>query len=94
MNHKTHSYLMVGLLAVGAVLFFSGGVGGGALFLLWPLLCMGSMFAMIWFMGGWAAARPSTPTTTARRTPTTRSRSACASRRTGAGPAGPAPSVP
>lgn len=52
MNHKTHSYLMVGLLAVGAVLFFSGGVGGGALFLLWPLLCMGSMFAMMWFMSG------------------------------------------
>jgi hypothetical protein len=52
MSHKTHSYLMVGLLAVGAVLFFSGGVGGGALFLLWPLLCMGMMFAMMWFMGG------------------------------------------
>lgn len=52
MNHKTHSYLVVGLLAVGAVLFFSGGVRGGALFLLWPLLCMGSMFAMMWFMGG------------------------------------------
>ena len=52
MNHKTHSYLMVGLLAVGAVLFFSGGVPGGALFLLWPLLCMGMMFAMMWSMGG------------------------------------------
>ena len=52
MNHKTHSYLMIGLLAVGAVLFFSGGVGGGALFLLWPLLCMGMMFGMMWFMGG------------------------------------------
>lgn len=52
MTHKTHSYVMVGLLAVGAVLFLSGGVGGGALFLLWPLLCMGSMFAMMWFMGG------------------------------------------
>jgi hypothetical protein len=52
MSHKTHSYLMIGLLAVGAVLFFSGGVGGGALFLLWPLLCMAMMFGMMWFMGG------------------------------------------
>ena len=57
MNHKTHSYLMVGLLAVGAVLFFSGIAGGGALFLLWPLLCMGMMFGMMWFMGG-MSSRP------------------------------------
>ena len=59
MTHKTHSYFMVGLLAVGAVLFFSGVVGGGALFLLWPLLCMGGMFAMMWFMGGGMSSRPS-----------------------------------
>jgi hypothetical protein len=51
-SHKSHSYLMVGLLVVGAALFFSGGVGGGALFLLWPLACMGMMFAMMWGMGG------------------------------------------
>ena len=51
MNHKTHSYLMVGLLAVGAGLYLSGGVGGGAL-LLWPLLCMGMTFGMMRSMGG------------------------------------------
>ena len=54
MSRKTHSYLMVGLLAVGAVLFFSGGVGGGALLLLRPVLCM-EMIAMMWFMGGMAS---------------------------------------
>lgn len=52
MTRTTHFSLMLGLLAVGALLFFSGGVGGGALFLLWPLLCLGSMVAMMWFMGG------------------------------------------
>ena len=52
MSHKTHAYLMIGLLAAGAVLFASGGVGGGTLFLLWPLLCVGMMLAMLWSMGG------------------------------------------
>lgn len=52
MNHQKHFYVMVGLLVVGAALFFSGGVGGGALFLLWPLACMGMMFAMMWGMTG------------------------------------------
>lgn len=52
MTHKTHSYFMVGLLVVGAALFFSGGVDGGALFLLWPLVCMGMMAAMMFGMSG------------------------------------------
>jgi len=28
------------------------GVGGGAVFLLWPLACMAMMVAMMWGMGG------------------------------------------
>ena len=52
MNHKTHSYLMIALLIAGAALFLSGGVGGGALFLLWPLACVGMMVAMMWSAGG------------------------------------------
>lgn len=45
-----HSYLMIGLVVVGAALLLSG-TGGGVVFLLWPLACMGMMFAMMWFMG-------------------------------------------
>lgn len=52
MNHKTHSYLMIGLVVAGAVFFFSGVVDGGALFLLWPLACVAMMVAMMWGMGG------------------------------------------
>lgn len=52
MSHKTHSYVMVALLVVGAASFFTGDVQGGVLVLLWPLLCMGMMFAMMWSMGG------------------------------------------
>ena len=46
MNHKKHSYVLIGLLTVGAVLFFTG-TGAGLLFLLWPLACMGMMFFMM-----------------------------------------------
>ena len=52
MNHNKHSYLMIGLLAVGAVLLFSGSVSGGALFLLWPLACIAMMVLMMRGMGG------------------------------------------
>lgn len=52
MNHKTHLYWMVGLVVVGAGLFFSGAVDGGALALLWPLACVGMMVAMMWGMRG------------------------------------------
>lgn len=52
MNHKTHTYLMIGLVVAGAVLFFSGVADGGALFLLWPLACVAMMVAMMWGMGG------------------------------------------
>ena len=52
MNHGKHSYLMIGLLVVGAVLFLSGTVGGGALFLLWPLGCVLMMVFMMRGMGG------------------------------------------
>lgn len=58
MNHSKHSYLMIGLLAVGAVLFFSGSVGGGLLFLLWPLACMAMMFVMMRAMGGMGGGQP------------------------------------
>ena len=48
-----HSYVMVALVVVGGALFFSGvGEGGGAVFLLWPLLCVGMMVAMMWGMRG------------------------------------------
>jgi hypothetical protein len=51
MNHGKHSYVMLGIVAVGAVLFLTGNVGGW-LFLLWPLACMAMMVAMMWGMGG------------------------------------------
>lgn len=51
MNHGKHSYLVVGLVAVGAVLFLTGNVGG-LLFLLWPVACMAMMVWMMWGMGG------------------------------------------
>lgn len=47
MNHQKHSSPMIGLLVVGAALFFSETVGGGGLFLLWPLACTGMMFMMM-----------------------------------------------
>ncbi len=52
MNHSRHSYLMIGLLGVGALLLLSGTVGGGALVLLWPLACMAMMFFMMRGVGG------------------------------------------
>lgn len=58
MSHTTHTYVMVGLLVAGTGLFLSGGVGGGVLFLLWPLLCLGSMLAMVWFMSGTSTLTP------------------------------------
>lgn len=51
MNHRTHMYLMVGMVAVGAVLFFTGVLGGSAFALLWPLACVAMMLAMMWAMG-------------------------------------------
>ena len=57
MNHGKRSYLMIGLVVVGAVLFFSGSAGGW-LFLLWPLACMGMMVAMMWGMGGMGRRAP------------------------------------
>ena len=50
MNHQKHSYVMIGLLIFGAGLFFSGIAGGRALFLLWPLACVGMMGFMMWGM--------------------------------------------
>jgi len=61
MNHQKHSYLMIGLLVVGAALFFSGSVGGSALFLLWPLACMGMMFMMMRGMSGMQNGPDHTP---------------------------------
>jgi hypothetical protein len=51
MTHGKHSYLMIGIVAVGAVLFLTGNAGG-LVFLLWPLACMGMMVWMMWSMGG------------------------------------------
>jgi hypothetical protein len=50
MNHKTHQYLMGGLVLVGAVVLFTGSggaFGGGGLFL---LVFLGFCFAMMFFM--------------------------------------------
>ncbi len=47
MTHMKHSYLMVGLLVVGSVLFFSGIVSAQSLFLLWPLACVLMMLFMM-----------------------------------------------
>ncbi len=59
MSNSRLTYLMIGMVAVGAVLVASG-VGGGAVLLLWPLACMAMMAAMMWGMaamshGGGAA---------------------------------------
>ncbi len=50
MNHKTHLYLMGGLVVVGAVVLLTGSgsaFGGGGLFL---LVFLGFCFAMMFFM--------------------------------------------
>lgn len=52
MNHSKHSYLMIGLLVLGAALYFTGFAGGAVLFLLWPLACVAMMFFMMRGMGG------------------------------------------
>jgi hypothetical protein len=57
MNHGTHSYLMLGVVAVGAVLLLTGNVGGWLL-LLWPVACMAMMVWMMWGMRGMGAAAP------------------------------------
>lgn len=52
MNHNKHSYVLIGLITVGAILFFTGtGSGAGLLFLLWPLACVGMMYFMMRGMG-------------------------------------------
>lgn len=50
MNRSPHTYLLIGLVVVGAGLLFSG-TGVGWLFLLWPLACLAMMAAMMWGMG-------------------------------------------
>jgi len=54
-----HSYVMAALVVVGGALFFSG-VGGGAVFLLWPLACVAMMVAMMWGMRGMGKPAPHT----------------------------------
>ena len=51
MTHGKHNYVMIGLVAIGAVLFLTGNAGG-LVFLLWPLACMGMMFMMMRGMSG------------------------------------------
>ena len=60
MNHGKHSYLMVGVVAVGAVLLLTGNIGGW-LFLLWPVACMAMMVWMMWGMRGMGAAPAPVP---------------------------------
>jgi hypothetical protein len=50
-SHGKHLYLMIGMAAVGAILFLMGNAGG-LLFLLWPLACVGMMVWMMWGMRG------------------------------------------
>ena len=57
MDHRKHSYLMIGLIAFGAVLFLTGNAGG-LLFLLWPLTCMAMMVWMVWGMRGMGSSAP------------------------------------
>jgi hypothetical protein len=51
MNHGKHAYLMITVVALGAVLFLTFNAGG-LLFLLWPLACVGMMVWMMWGMRG------------------------------------------
>ena len=44
-------YLMVGIVAVGAVLLLTGVLEGSALAIVWPLACVAMMLAMMWAMG-------------------------------------------
>ena len=62
MNRGKHSYLMIGVVAVGAVLFLTGNVGGW-LFLLWPVACMAMMVWMLWGMSGMGRGAPATDRT-------------------------------
>ena len=78
MNHQKHSYVMIGLLIIGAGLFFSGIAGGRALFLLWPLACVGMMGFMMWGMSrGQGSDQPThddPPDQSSAHSPTTRSK--------------------
>lgn len=56
MNHGMHSYLMIGLVTVGAVLLMTGNAGGLS-FLLFPLACMAMMVWMMWGMRGMGHSR-------------------------------------
>jgi hypothetical protein len=57
MNHDKHSYVMIGIVAVGAVLFLTGNAGG-LLFLVWPLACMAMMVWMMLGMRGMGSRAP------------------------------------
>lgn len=57
MSHGKHSYLMVGSVAAGAVLFLTGNAGG-LVFLLWPLACVAMMVWMMWGMRGMDGSAP------------------------------------
>ena len=51
MTHGKHTYWMIGVVAVAAVLYLTGNVGGWML-LLWPVACMAMMAWMMWSMSG------------------------------------------
>ena len=52
MNHRTHTYLMIGLAVIAGVLLLSGTSGGGAFTVLWLAGCAAMMFFMMRGMGG------------------------------------------
>ena len=51
MNHGKHAYMMLGIAAVGAVLFLTGNAGGLP-FQRRPIACMAMMVWMMWSMRG------------------------------------------
>ena len=57
MNHGKHSYVMIAVVAVSAVLFLTGNAGG-LLFLAWPLACTAMMVWMMWGMRGMGRSAP------------------------------------
>ena len=48
--NSNHLWSGIALVVASAVLYMSGAVGGAALLLLWPLVCMAMMAAMMWGM--------------------------------------------
>lgn len=52
MNHGKHLYLMIGLVALVSVLWFTGAADTGWVLILWLGACAAMMFFMMRGMGG------------------------------------------